>query len=74
MSTVQQKMDLAVEYLQQIDGLRESLKDIFKTIKEEHNIPVTVARAVATAISKDNTEEVREKNETIAELLAAYTK
>ena len=62
-----------VDFMIQIEAMRDKISALKKDIKEEYGIPVATITKVATIVRKENLSEEEEKWEEIKEFVEACT-
>lgn len=67
------KINTIVAYMESIDESRAAVNELIKEIKADFGIASSDIRAAATAIKKQNADELKEKSERISELIELCT-
>lgn len=66
---VAKSIDTIVSYMYAIDSSREAVNEIVKRLKSEYGLAPSDVRAAATALKKQNIDEIDEKTRRIQELV-----
>lgn len=66
---VAKAIDTIVSYMHAIDSSREAVNEIVKRLKSEYGLAPSDVRAAATALKKQNIDEIDEKTRRIQELV-----
>lgn len=72
-SELKQEIQRIVDFMIQIEAMRDKISALKKDIKEEYGIPVATITKVATIVRKENLSEEEEKWEEIKEFVEACT-
>ena len=70
-SELKQEIQSIVDFMIQIEAMRDKISALKKDIKEEYGIPVATITKVATIVRKENLSEEEEKWEEIKEFVEA---
>ena len=70
-SELKQEIQRIVDFMIQIEAMRDKISALKKDIKEEYGIPVATITKVATIVRKENLSEEEEKWEEIKEIVEA---
>ena len=70
-SELKQEIQRIVDFMIQIEAMRDKISALKKDIKEEYGIPVATITKVATIVRKENLSEEEEKWEEIQEFVEA---
>ena len=68
-SELKQEIQRIVDFMIQIEAMRDKISALKKDIKEEYGIPVATITKVATIVRKENLSEEEEKWEEIKEFV-----
>lgn len=66
---VSKSIDTIVSYMYAIDSSREAINEIVKRLKSDYGLAPSDVRAAATALKKQNVDEIDEKARRIQELI-----
>lgn len=66
---LKKEINRIVDYMIQLDSIRESIAELKKDIKAEYGVPVATITKVATIIRKESLESEQEKWDEIAEFV-----
>lgn len=66
---VSKAIDTIVSYMFAMDSSREAINEIVKRLKSEYGLAPSDVRAAATALKKQNIDEIDEKTRRIQELV-----
>lgn len=66
---VAKAIDTIVSYMFAMDSSREAINEIVKRLKSEYGLAPSDVRAAATALKKQNIDEIDEKTKRIQELV-----
>lgn len=66
---VAKAIDTIVSYMHAMDSSREAVNEIVKRLKSEYGLAPSDVRAAATALKKQNIDEIDEKTRRIQELV-----
>ena len=72
-SELKTEIQRIVDFMIQIEAMRDKISALKKDIKEEYVIPVATITKVATIVRKENLSEEEEKWEEIKEFVEACT-
>jgi hypothetical protein len=64
--------DAAISQLQEMDDIRESLKDLIQTVATELNVKPAELMTAIKIQYKNKLDETNEKNDTVSSLVAIY--